>query len=1042
MKWRAIVLCFVAIFIVGCVSAKAAQGQASEAKGAPVIVDWSSHGGRVKNKDDARDRMYLVQSGDRITFEVKARNAREYEWQVNKVVQEGVRGSSFSWVVPEEKGIWEIHVVVKGDEGEAHCEWVVSTLTDEEAPTIFDYFADGRYFAREETDPWGRRLPEWGEADRGGAIKAKPEELYDASKGFMEKRRGMRGYVFLSSKVAFGTWRIRYRGSLDYCFVGRKNRGRVGYGPGQYIYSHAATGTYAGHMWFRGVLPRDLFPPERIPVKYLSYGYPSRYSLAWSRGIAMYGSDLGLVPGWVDLVIIRTPDGSFYPFVNRRMMLGLFNIDSTFKVSDFIRTGSKTFDCVEVYNRRYLFPEKGASYAEYTSRNMKQTQGELIVEKKKKGIVITGRGVRLRNIARLLGKPKLFRYDEQTRTAVCYTNLVVSGGAELVLKGETLRMHCKRDGEHEIRIMQGATIKVIDSRITSDTEHYYLWRFTSPYESENYEPPLPPTRGGFFDARCVVILRDSTIENCGYIYLQSPRGLVLENVKFLNVFDADGGRMARAYEWRDDVGTAAKVGFWYLDRMPTVPLRKFEGLVVRGKRGAEPVSFVFDGGDPFGELTIRDSVFKHCVIRVRSFNRICGGGIKWDWQEPDGTKLWAVGPSSRTLNLVNCKFERLEADNLWAWINVKYYLDVKVVDEKGKPIPGARVAVRNEVDDEHHPAEALPVGWHWTSTYAEGYGNHLVPFQKWSPAPVLRSVLTGEDGHTPLPSEPSKTLVITDYTFAHPDNFDGLQLSWSTLNDSWAISVDICDDEKGQVLRRYNPGLSYDSLLPGSVHHVTVEYDQRKALFRVTIKDDAGRVVYDTGKFPLVSQDRKRILRPRFEVDEIAFRVLRAGRGEMIEWRKDTDGDGYIYMYGAPYSQGGFLKVRIDNMNLEVEGVGKVEHNTYPRAPDFKVVTLRSHLYYGLPRGTRGRSFRWTFDLKVLEHNRRFKGYVAVCLRGRRKEPVREYTYTIEVSAPGFKKKVVKGIDPNPGWYREEPNKPTHTVEVKLRVSPTSTRSN
>ena len=1001
---------------------------------APVIVRWTSSGGHTKNKDDERDIMYLVKSGDEITFTVRAKGAERYQWQVNKVVQEGAKGNSFTWTVPEEKGIWEIHLSASNADGEAHQEWVVSTLSIDEAPTIFDYFADGRYYGREQTDPWGRKLAEWGEADRNGNVKEKPEGTYETSKRFMKKKKGMTGYVFLASKVAYGTWRIKYQGSLGYWLVGRRIRGGVGYGPEQYIYSHAATGTYAGHMWFRGVLPREFFPPEKIPVKYLSYGYPSRYSLGWSRGIAMYGSHLDFVPGWVDLKIIRTPDGSFYPFLNGRMMLGLFNIDNTFKTSEFIKTGSWTFDCVEVYDRKYLFPEKGAVFREYTSRNKKQTQKELAIEMKK-GIVVSGRNVRLRDIARLLGREELFRYDERTRTAVCYTNLVIEGGAELVLDGETLRMHCDRDGEHEIRVMQGATVKLVNSTVTSDTEHYYLWRFTSPYESENYERPVPPSRGGFFDARCIFIARNSTIENSGYIYLQSPRGLVLEDVRFLNVLDADGGRTAKCYDWRDSVGTARKVGFWYLDRMPTVPLRKFERLFVRGKGEAEPVNFVLDGGDPFGELTISDSVFEHSIIRVRSFNKICGGNIKHDWQEPDGTKLWGVVPTSRTLNLVNCKFDKLETDNPFAYINVKYYLDVKVVDEKGNPIPGARVKIRNEVDDENHPCQALPQGWHWTSTYAEGYGNHLVPFQKWSPAPALRSAVTGRDGHTPPPSEPSKTLVLTDYTLAHLDNFDGVCVAWATLNGNWALSVDIYDDEMGQVLRRYKPGLSYEWLLPGDIHHTTVEYDQVKSLFSVKITDDTGMVVYDTGEFPLVSQARTRTLRPYFEVDEIAFKVYssgRARRGETIEWREDKGGDGYIYMYGAPYSQGGFLKVEVDNMKLDVEEAGSIEDNMYIGAPDFKVVVPRSYLYYELGKTTAGKSFKWSFDLRVLEHNRKYKGYVSVWLKGRRKNPVREYTYTVEVSAPGFKKKRVTGINPDQSWFRKEPNKPTRTVEVKL----------
>ncbi|MCK4623917.1 MAG: hypothetical protein KAV00_01295, partial [Phycisphaerae bacterium] len=105
----------------------------------PVIKDFSSIGGRPRNKDNAKDKMYLVKPGDKITFQVKAENAEKYEWRLNKKVRQEAKGNSLIWTVPNEKGTWEIHVSVSNKDGRAHQEWVVSTLTKAEAPDLFDY---------------------------------------------------------------------------------------------------------------------------------------------------------------------------------------------------------------------------------------------------------------------------------------------------------------------------------------------------------------------------------------------------------------------------------------------------------------------------------------------------------------------------------------------------------------------------------------------------------------------------------------------------------------------------------------------------------------------------------------------------------------------------------------------------------------------------------------------------------------------------------------------------------------------------------------
>jgi hypothetical protein len=75
----------------------------------------------------------------------------------------------------------------------------------------------------------------------------------------------------------------------------------------------------------------------------------------------------------------------------------------------------------------------------------------------------------------------------------------------------------------------------------------------------------------------------------------------------------------------------------------------------------------------------------------------------------------------------------------------KWYLDVQVVDAKGKPIPGATVEVVNNLAAEKYPPQNLAGEKLVSVTTSDGRGR--------TPA-----------GHTPLPSDdPAKSFMLTDY---------------------------------------------------------------------------------------------------------------------------------------------------------------------------------------------------------------------------------------------------------------------------------------
>jgi hypothetical protein len=179
------------------------------ASATPVIKNVSSKGGRTTNKTGPTDRMYLVKPGDKITFSVTAEGAEKYVWQVNKKVQDKVTGASFAWTVPDEKDIWEIRLRVSGKDLAVYQEWVVSTLTKTEAPDFFEYFTDGKWKDRTETDPWDRKLPEWFKNDK----RVRMISMVDTSRYVLRMNgRVHNSNVLLAPHGAtHGTWKCKFR---------------------------------------------------------------------------------------------------------------------------------------------------------------------------------------------------------------------------------------------------------------------------------------------------------------------------------------------------------------------------------------------------------------------------------------------------------------------------------------------------------------------------------------------------------------------------------------------------------------------------------------------------------------------------------------------------------------------------------------------------------------------------------------------------------------------------------------------------------------
>ena len=168
------------------------------------VKEWSNS----KTKD--KRRMFLVEPGERMIFSVNVPDAKAYEWRVNKRLDERQRDRELTFVVPRAKGIWEIHVTAAAARAKADAEWVISTLSEQEAPELFEYFADGLYAGERGTDPWERPMRPWSVAQ--GCLAP------SVSRCYMEPPEGGNGDFGLrtESKIACGTWRFQFRFPAGY----------------------------------------------------------------------------------------------------------------------------------------------------------------------------------------------------------------------------------------------------------------------------------------------------------------------------------------------------------------------------------------------------------------------------------------------------------------------------------------------------------------------------------------------------------------------------------------------------------------------------------------------------------------------------------------------------------------------------------------------------------------------------------------------------------------------------------------------------------
>ncbi|WP_094228336.1 DNRLRE domain-containing protein [Methanolobus psychrotolerans] len=724
---------------------------------------------------------FTVETNEEIIFSIKEDNVSSYTWSVNKVNQ-NIDLDSFTFRVPEgidyqpSSQIWEIRVEGIYENSSTFVrEWLISSLSENEAPDFIEYFIDRNNVWRTSyiTDPWGREL----------AYYDRSENL--VSKGFLSGTLTGTGNV-LSTKfdITDGTFKYKIRNP------GVKN-----------IYYFQVFDTN-GYSW-RSEWQSNEFHDYFSILNEHGYVPASRRWLGQAPGVHnWYNSD------WLDITIIKTNEGWWTVYVDDVMMP---NVHANFE--DALSSASKLslaansllqLDCIEVYKDRYIYPPTKMEYGIYPKwwETGETTYGRLDPVDEV-GIKISGKNVTLKQIADAIDNPDYITYDSNTRTAILKTNIALYDGSELIIDNEKLIIDTS-DQSLSINPKVGVKLSITDSTITA-TNYPMIWNFASSISENVYDPDVSrnndaktsqPRTNHIYDFRGQFIVENSTIDNTGNLFLDAPYEVTIRNVIFSNHSSIDYGdyTLRGAYENHNQKKRQSygEKGLWIVPRMDLVD------YVVENVTFVEPktdISLKVIGGEWIqNATTLKDSDLRGVDISAMK-------ALKYEYYQ----NYWNKNEKS-TLALLNTLYDevKLSIDGHprvggtyqydEAEIVTKYYLDIILKDSLDASISNSEVFF--EPSNSKYPAESLyehreyiadkyGPGEGGVSGYGTGYfdedgnlvGNmHNITYSggtytRWYNALPLGAAVTDSNGQTSLPrsGDLENSIVLVDYVLTSDD---------------------------------------------------------------------------------------------------------------------------------------------------------------------------------------------------------------------------------------------------------------------------------
>jgi hypothetical protein len=346
--------------------------------------------------------------------------------------------------------------------------------------------------------------------------------------------------------------------------------------------------------------------------------------------------------------------------------------------------------------------------------------------------------------------------------------LVVGEGAELIIKDETLRFNSTDSKKLYLATKYGSTLNITNSTITSVDDSYWVWRSESTLtygypvvwndslaidNKGNSRWPEDSCAHASFES---IYIENSIINNTAHMFFDSPLNLVILSSSIINLHPDDIGNYTAdpansEFKLRRMFFKGNKSFFIATKNLDVINLT-VENVTIQSQ---SPINITLLINRERDNISFFDLNAEGINILV---NRTVEMASFW-------FSTWPIYYDSG-IGLVNTKFNNLYVDSPNVDVEVKYYLDVLVKWSNGTVIEGATVNVTNEVNDINYPSQNINKSrGYGDSRYFED-GQKRYYWAYWFPLnhhSKLTSTITGSDGHTPLPSNKTHTLIIADY---------------------------------------------------------------------------------------------------------------------------------------------------------------------------------------------------------------------------------------------------------------------------------------
>ncbi|WP_288068681.1 DNRLRE domain-containing protein [Methanolobus sp.] len=795
------------------------------------------------DKTNDNSHSFIVDDGDNIQFSFNPKdigNVTTYNWYVNKVRQSTV-SNELIFTVPTgdvsnpSSCIWEIRAeAVYSNNTITVAEWLLSSLTEDQAPDFIDYFIDQDNIWRTGyiTDPWGRPFSSYdqnenyisegyysGSSTSTGKVLSTKFNITDGTFRFKIRNPGVQTIAYFKvtgepessyrqpSELYSPSWRMEWTANEFHDYFSILSN-RIGFGD-----------PYDEDGRFNGV--------SYIPV--------SRRWLGQAPGVHWWKNDGN---DWRDITIIKTEDGWYSVWENGAMLPHVYgNFEGAFNNATELTlaaNGILEMDCIEVYSNQYIYPTTTIEYGTYPKwwRIGEVTYGRLDPVDEE-GIKVFGKGVTLKAISEAIDDSTLITYDSSTNTAVLKTNLSLADGSELVIRDETLIIDTSSQ-PLSINPKVGTSIEIIDSTLTA-TNYPLVWNFASSVSINVFDPDntrnIADTTGTSrneptYDFRGHFIVKNSVIDNTCNLFLDAPYEVIMSDVTFSNHSNSDYGD----YTLRDRYESYNKKtrqsygdkGLWIV---PRIDLTDFVVENIRFVNPKDDISLKVIGGEWIqNSTTLKDSDLSEVSISVMK-------ALKYEYYQD----YW-VDDEASTLALLNTLYDEdrisvaghemadgsLEYDS--AALLTKYYLDIKVVDSSYQPLPGSLLTMdssnnmypaenlynyRDFITDAYGPGAGGVSGYGSENLHNETYTGGV--YTRWYNALALGSATTDSNGHTSLPTSTDleNSIVLTDFVLTSDGGVEDREYISYDLNVNIAgtgISLDSISPDSSWY--REDPGVS------------------------------------------------------------------------------------------------------------------------------------------------------------------------------------------------------------------------------------------